>query len=322
MNFTKIKLNKSFLFLFVSLIFSFFIVTGCSGSHVVAKNPKQDLTMDCNGAKKLYFGPIRIERNNNHVILKFTSRTSTGRPAPLTGEMGDEVYVSVVGGTSGSTFLPDATSGMVTVPVTLDEGASKHEVTIELYNWAYYKAGLSDWNDHDLEYWNKCTIPLDNLPSSSVYNGCPAEKHICFEITPYEVTTNRALEATPLCIYTIDPTEPGDFYTGRSIEFRRDAFLESGWCAVDEDTLDSNLSQMNYKWTIDGIEVDPYQMGKIRGKSQDGKLICESYIGIVKGLVPGTHEIIQTRQMKHDINDGLNKYKKGNYVFQCDVSVQ
>jgi len=78
-------------------------------------------------------------------------------------------------------------------------------------------------------------------------------------------------------------------------------FVNIGWCAIDEDTLDQNLEQIKYAIEIDGEEINydytvgysqEYEKGEFPGF--DGTMVCYGNGLMTYDWPKGNHNVIET----------------------------
>jgi hypothetical protein len=94
-----------------------------------------------------------------------------------------------------------------------------------------------------------------------------------------------------------------------------------GWCAIDETTLYTNISSLDYEHSIDDQPISQSKFGtKI---TPNGNHFCFYAFVVIKDWPLGEHTVRTTEIFKTDINDGVtdNIYPAGRKVVEYTVYV-
>jgi C-terminal processing protease CtpA/Prc len=94
-----------------------------------------------------------------------------------------------------------------------------------------------------------------------------------------------------------------------------------GWCAKDQATLDSNLSKIDVKFTLNGQDVPLEQFLRMDYDSQDGQK-CMAYLLGVKDWAGGQHKAVTILNFKAPLNDGKYDFPVGQQVFEYNIYVK
>ena len=97
------------------------------------------------------------------------------------------------------------------------------------------------------------------------------------------------------------------------------AVLVMGWCAIDQDTLNENMSGIQLAGMIDD-QVIP-QNSWTQENTQVDDIFCRFFRAVVEGLDPGTHHYIYSTSHSNPINDGWETYPPGNYITENIIEV-
>jgi len=92
-----------------------------------------------------------------------------------------------------------------------------------------------------------------------------------------------------------------------------------GWCAIDQDTLNENMSGIQLAGMFDN-EVIP-QNSWTQENTQVENMFCRFFRAVVEGLDPGTHHYIYSTSHSNPINDGWETYPPGNYISENIIEV-
>ena len=92
-----------------------------------------------------------------------------------------------------------------------------------------------------------------------------------------------------------------------------------GWCAVGEETLDTNWSSLTHEIFIDDVSIDLSKLPL--GIITEGDLICRRYLGVLTGWSSGYHSLTLIYHIDQAINDGLYTYEAGKYIIEFAVDI-
>lgn len=94
-----------------------------------------------------------------------------------------------------------------------------------------------------------------------------------------------------------------------------------GWCAKDQATLDSNLSNMDVQFTLAGADVGLDKFLKLDSDNSQGQK-CRTYIAGLEDWQAGENHVITTITYEKPLNDGTYDYQAGKQVFEYVVYVK
>jgi len=93
-----------------------------------------------------------------------------------------------------------------------------------------------------------------------------------------------------------------------------------GWCASDTTTLQSNLSDMDIKFTLDGQDITPDQFLNIDYPNQGQQ--CTAFLLGLTDWPGGEHHAVTTLTFKNKLNDGTYDYDPGTQTFDYGVFIK
>jgi hypothetical protein len=101
--------------------------------------------------------------------------------------------------------------------------------------------------------------------------------------------------------------------------------FSTGWCTVDEKTLDENLLSMEYVFTVDGDSV--LEQAKMRRytekdeKNPNVDIYCETVGGVISEWIAGrTYNIVFGFKITKEINDGWDVYPPGDHLYLYTIT--
>jgi len=97
------------------------------------------------------------------------------------------------------------------------------------------------------------------------------------------------------------------------------AILVMGWCAIDQDTLNENMSKIELSGIFDN-QVIP-QNSWTQENTQVDDMFCRFFRAVVEGLEPGTHHYLWSTSYNDPVNDGWQTFPPGNYISEYIVEV-
>ena len=97
------------------------------------------------------------------------------------------------------------------------------------------------------------------------------------------------------------------------------AILVMGWCAIDQDTLIENMSEIQLAGMFDD-QVIP-QNSWTQENTQAENMFCRFFRAVVEGLDPGIHYYLWSNSYNNPINDGWETFPPGNYIREYIIEV-
>jgi serine/threonine protein kinase len=151
------------------------------------------------------------------------------------------------------------------------------------------------------------------------------------------IPTPTATKPPPFTIKGCNPTEecpeaitvwdmfPKDTTLDYNVEYKTSISPQAtlrlyiGWCAADTKTLDENLTQMEYVFTIDGVSViNQIKTNRFTDRDENDpniEMYCDSVGGTINGWTPGqTYRIVFGFKIKNEINDGWDIFPPADHV--------
>lgn len=93
------------------------------------------------------------------------------------------------------------------------------------------------------------------------------------------------------------------------------------WCARDNATLQTNLSQIRVTFAVNGMAVDPRSVTQTAPHTLNG-LSCADYVVVFSEWSGSTVTLTRTLTLANNVFDGSNVYGAGSYVYQVETQVQ
>jgi C-terminal processing protease CtpA/Prc len=100
----------------------------------------------------------------------------------------------------------------------------------------------------------------------------------------------------------------------------QDLFWVWGWCAIDQNTLDQNLKDIQLDFSLAGDVVPLDQLQKLDYDSGSQK--CTAYITVLSDWQAGENHLSTTATFTTPINDGSADYPAGKQVFDYTVYIK
>ena len=131
----------------------------------------------------------------------------------------------------------------------------------------------------------------------------------------------RYLEAYAKEHYTdADLAKPGTLTYTVNIDNNLPVYFVYGWCAVDEATLKQNFEHITVKLYINGEELGKDIVHQLSYTAQDN-LLCLDHGALTSDWPDGEYDLKAVATFDQKINDGLNDYEPGDYIFEYKVTV-
>jgi len=102
--------------------------------------------------------------------------------------------------------------------------------------------------------------------------------------------------------------------------FDTSGILIMGWCAIDQDTLNSNLLSIQLIGTFDGITLPSALWSE--ETSLDESMVCQIYRTVVEDLEPGIHRFSWSTSYDVPINDGWDTNQPGTYIKEYAINIE
>ncbi len=163
--------------------------------------------------------------------------------------------------------------------------------------------------------------PASAVPTSAApVGGVPTQIPGAMSVQPYNPTTGNYQTLQNLAPNWQASTTPGTSTWPVRVSATTPVGIFMGWCAIDQNTLNSNYQNLTWTAKIDGVAVPATSMfnGSYSDPTQGE---CQSYSGLIKSWTPGNHTIIVILHFDQEINDGWNSYPAGDYTDVYQVTV-
>lgn len=100
----------------------------------------------------------------------------------------------------------------------------------------------------------------------------------------------------------------------------------SGWCAVNDQILEENLTKINFVFEVDGYVVPLERLAQntyeVTAADSDLKgWKCLEYLTVLRDWKPGTYNFIETITFSSAINDGKVAFDAGNMIRKYTVNI-
>ncbi|HUN22693.1 MAG TPA: hypothetical protein PK299_06115 [Anaerolineales bacterium] len=95
---------------------------------------------------------------------------------------------------------------------------------------------------------------------------------------------------------------------------------DNWWCAIDENTLNTNLSSMRFEYQVNGQALSPTQAHRYFQKLT-GTSMCQVTMFAFDGLAAGQHILNYAFLLDAPLSDGLTQFSAGRYETQILVNV-
>jgi eukaryotic-like serine/threonine-protein kinase len=99
----------------------------------------------------------------------------------------------------------------------------------------------------------------------------------------------------------------------------------SGWCAVNDQILEQNLTKINFIFEADGYALPMERLAKNAYEVTDDSNLkgwkCLEYLTVLRDWKPGTYNLRETIRFSEAINDGKVAFDAGNMVREYTVNI-
>lgn len=118
------------------------------------------------------------------------------------------------------------------------------------------------------------------------------------------------------------PTIPGEYFWELTYLSDTPIMIYDGWCALDSKILDQNLAQMKFIFVLDGLDItDSLEISDGTAQMFDKEWVCNNYTGVVENLNKGKHNVVYSHIILQFLNDGLDNYSKGDYIYNFTINI-
>jgi hypothetical protein len=98
----------------------------------------------------------------------------------------------------------------------------------------------------------------------------------------------------------------------------------SGWCAVNDQTLQQNLTKINFVFTAEGYELPLERLAANAYEATASNMKgwkCQEYLTVLRDWKPGTYKLVETINFLSTINDGKDAFDPGRMIRQYTVTI-
>ena len=118
-----------------------------------------------------------------------------------------------------------------------------------------------------------------------------------------------------------DYAKPGTLTFTANITDNQPVYFNYGWCAVDENTLKQNFEHIKVKLYINGEELAKDVVHQLSYASQDN-MACLDHGVLTSDWPDGVYDLKAVATFDEKLNDGLDDYEPGDYIFEYKVTVK
>jgi len=123
-----------------------------------------------------------------------------------------------------------------------------------------------------------------------------------------------------------DYSKPGTLSYTITITDDRPTYFSYGWCAVDEETLRQNFEHIVVTLYINDSEISSDSIHNLSFTSNNLQastpLQCVDFGVLLSDWPEGTYTLKAIATFDEKINDGLDDYEPGDYIFVYNITVQ
>ena len=139
-------------------------------------------------------------------------------------------------------------------------------------------------------------------------------------IRPYNPGIDSSLPSfTAEADYKSDQSSSEYFLYEGNFSGNTSAILIMGWCAIDQDTLNANMSGIQMAGMFNN-QVIPQNSWTQENAQVDNKF-CRYFRAVVEGLSSGTQHYIWSTSYNNPVNDGWDTFPPGIYVREYIIEV-
>jgi len=114
--------------------------------------------------------------------------------------------------------------------------------------------------------------------------------------------------------------KPGTVKFTANITDDEPVYFTYGWCAVDDATLKQNFEHITVKLYINGEELGEDVVHQLTYTSSDN-MACLDHGVLTSNWPDGNYDLKAVATFDEKLNDGLDDYEPGDYIFEYKVSV-
>ncbi len=118
-----------------------------------------------------------------------------------------------------------------------------------------------------------------------------------------------------------DFAKPGTLTFTAVVTNEKPVYFNYGWCATDEATLQQNVEHIVVSLFLNGGELGGNVVHNLSFQSSN-ELVCADFGVLLSNWEPGEYELKAVAAFDEKINDGLDDYNAGDYIFIYNVTVE
>lgn len=152
------------------------------------------------------------------------------------------------------------------------------------------------------------TIGSQSQAQNAIFNDIPTLRELANEQRDFEETDQMWQEGDTSLTFTVN------------LNPESQALWSTSWCAIDSSTLDQNLANVKYSFSIN---EQPIQLNRfMQERAQDDRdLWCYNYDLLLTEWPLGQHELLLTVTIEDSVNDGFAHYPAATHTNTFIVEV-
>jgi len=115
--------------------------------------------------------------------------------------------------------------------------------------------------------------------------------------------------------------QPGTLTFTATVTNEVPIYFSYGWCTVDEDTLRQNFEHITVEISLNGDVLGSDVVHNLTFGRSDG-LVCLDFGVLLSDWSPGEYTLQAVATFDETINDGLDDYDAGDYIYVYNITVE
>lgn len=117
-----------------------------------------------------------------------------------------------------------------------------------------------------------------------------------------------------------DYARPGRLTYTVNVTDDQPVYFSYGWCAVDEETLVQNFGHMRIRFTLNGEALEEDVIHNLTFTAPNN-MLCADFGVLITEWPDGDYKLEAVITFLEPINDGLDDFEAGDYIFEYNVEV-
>jgi hypothetical protein len=152
-------------------------------------------------------------------------------------------------------------------------------------------------------------MPTMETDSEAVIEALRGGEFVYLQALAEEQYTQEDYARPGRLTFTVNITDPD-----------QPTYFHYGWCTTTEEILEQNFEHIRVGLYFEGQALEDDVVHAVTSTRQDG-MVCLEFGALMSDWAPGDYTLEAIATFDEEINDGLEDFEAGEYIYEYNVTV-